>query len=190
MSRTDPIGQTTVDIIISKFWEMYEKKPLSQINVTDLSKACGISRGTFYQYYENVYALYYELEAEVINTSERGLSDVIMYGAGQNFEKYVEVSSNHLRDHVQNLDKFKPLLNGSESASFRKMWLESIQKNFVKMIEFSDDLPTDDRDNLTLFFSGGLLSVLSNWVLNDCREPAGNIARVATRILSKGILGK
>ncbi|MCL1895379.1 MAG: TetR/AcrR family transcriptional regulator [Clostridiales bacterium] len=189
MVRGDSSRQTNKDIIVSKFWELYKTKPLCQISVTDLSKACGISRGTFYQYFENVYALYFELEAEAIRISESGLSDVILCAIGKNFEKFIEVSSRHLSIHIEHLDMFQSLLNGSEEGSFRKMWFESIHNNFVKVLDFSGDYSKDDN-NLTLFFAGGLLSVLSNWVLNDCIEPVENIARVAMQIQSKGALKK
>ncbi len=53
--------QLTKQAIINSFIELLNTHPLDQITVTDIAKRCGISRRTFYHYYQDIYQLPEEL---------------------------------------------------------------------------------------------------------------------------------
>jgi len=53
--------QLTKQAIIDSFIELLNIHPLDQITVTDIAKKCGISRRTFYHYYQDIYQLPEEL---------------------------------------------------------------------------------------------------------------------------------
>lgn len=53
--------QFTKQAIIDSFIELLNMHPLDQITVTDIAKKCGISRRTFYHYYQDIYQLPEEL---------------------------------------------------------------------------------------------------------------------------------
>ena len=63
--------KATQDKIINAFWEMYKEKPVSRITVKELSDACGIGRGTFYNHFEDVYAVLDHIEAMLSFSLER-----------------------------------------------------------------------------------------------------------------------
>ena len=189
MSRSNTAGarNTTRDNIKSNFLDMYRSKPLNQINVSDLAKECNISRGTFYFYFEDIYALYHECEKDLIDSMEKGLSEVILCTVGNDFDKYVEVYAEHLKDYTQHIETYQRLLTGSEEASFRKAWFESIRCQYKKSMIFSKAMPESKRDNMTRFFAGGVLAVLSNWVSDGCKAPAEEIAAISAQALFQGI---
>ncbi len=49
--------QPTKRAIISSFIQLLNQHPLDQITVTDIARECGISRRTFYHYYQDIYQL-------------------------------------------------------------------------------------------------------------------------------------
>mgnify|MGYP001217218616 CR=1 FL=1 len=55
------MAQLTKQAIIDSFIELLNTHPLDQITVTDIAKKCGISRRTFYHYYQDIYQLPEEL---------------------------------------------------------------------------------------------------------------------------------
>lgn len=57
--------KATKEKIKDTFWEMYKTKPISKITVKELSEACAIGRGTFYNHFEDVYAVLDDIENEL-----------------------------------------------------------------------------------------------------------------------------
>ena len=63
--------KATKDKIINAFWDMYKEKPVNRITVKELSDACGIGRGTFYNHFEDVYAVLDHIEARLSLSLEK-----------------------------------------------------------------------------------------------------------------------
>jgi len=176
----------TKEHIKKTFLSIYENKPLVQITVSELIRACNIARGTFYFHFENIQELYHECENDIINKMEVDLDQVVLNTVGKNREEYIKVYGRLLESYKDDIDFFKCLLRGSEEALFRSAWFESIRRNYTKAMNFSHDTSPAKREYLIHFFSGGLLAILSNWVLNDCRESGEEIAAISEQALSKG----
>jgi len=51
------MAELTKQAIISAFIELLNTRPLDQITVTDIARKCGISRRTYYHYYQDIYQL-------------------------------------------------------------------------------------------------------------------------------------
>lgn len=51
------MSQITKRALASSLKKMMEKKPLSKITVTDLTRECGINRHTFYYHFKDIYDL-------------------------------------------------------------------------------------------------------------------------------------
>jgi AcrR family transcriptional regulator len=191
-NKTLPSGHGTKELIKIKFMKEYRQRPLAQIGVSGLAAACNISRGTFYFHFEDIHALYTECEKDLIRILEAPLPEVILSSVGMDHDKYIEFSVLHFRNHVKHLDLCKCFLTGSEEGSFRKTWFESVYQNFVRTLNFSTTAsphpPPSKRDKLARFCAGGFLSVLSNWILNDCREPAEDIVDVLAQAVFNGVL--
>jgi AcrR family transcriptional regulator len=182
-----PAKQRTRENIKKIFLEMYKNKPLQKITVSDLISACDISRGTFYVHFANTCALYRECERNIIDFLEAGISDVNMSLVRMDYNKHIEVFSRFLKGYVEHIDMLKRFLNGSEKASFRQTWHDSICRNYEKSMEFSDVTSPSKRDKLILFYAGGQVALLSNWILADCKEPVGDIASISAQILFQGV---
>jgi AcrR family transcriptional regulator len=187
MPRTAYEKLATKNSIKIKFLDMYKAQPLNQINVSDLARVCNISRGTFYFYFEDICALYNEYERDLIGRLEEGLPELMLCTVGLDFEKYVDAFGKHLNGYPEYADVIKCFLLGSESASFRDAWFESIYRNFEQPMSFLRVPSHLQRDNLVRFFAGGQLSIFTNWVLTNCREPAENIAYISAQALFRGI---
>jgi AcrR family transcriptional regulator len=181
-----PTKQKTRERIKRKFLEMYKNRPLNKVRVSDLISTCDITRGTFYFHFPNMYALYRECERDMIDFMEVELSDIILSTVGRDSDKYIELVSNDMKRYIEHIDVIKCFLNGSEGSSFRQAWFDSIRQNYAKSMEFSYAMPPSKHDNLILFFAGGHLALLSNWVLADCKEPAEDVAYISAQVLFHG----
>jgi len=178
--------QRTMESIKKNFLLMYKNKPLKEIKVSDLIRACNISRGTFYFHFEDIYALYCECEQDMIGFLEAGLSDVILSTVGMDYNKHIKILSKDLKRYVEHIDMFQCFLSGSEEVAFRQAWFDSICRNYGKSMEFSHSMPLSKQKNIIRFYAGGHLALLSNWVLEGCKEPAEDIAHISAQVLFEG----
>lgn len=180
----------TRENIKNKFLELYKNRTLKKIKVNDIISACNISRGTFYFYYTDMYALYRECEKDAIDLLEMRLSDVNLSTVTRDYNKHIKVYSSFLKTYVENIDMYKSFISGSEEASFRQAWLESNKRNYGKIMEFSNTTLQSKCDNLILFFAGGHVALLSNWILTGCRESTEDIACIISQVLFQGIFSE
>ena len=67
----------TENKILSSFWELYKGKPINRITVKELSDACSIGRGTFYNHFHDVYAVLDKIEAELSLSLEQMCQHII-----------------------------------------------------------------------------------------------------------------
>lgn len=181
--------QTTRECIKKTFLAIYKKKPLQRIFVSDLVSACNISRGTFYFHYENIEQLYHECENDLIKKMESGLEKVQLCtvgGSRKDMSQFIHTYSAHLARYPQWEDLFLCLLEGSESVSFQRRWVESVYNHFQQVLPFSRNIPQNKVEFLLRFFSSGEVHMLSSWVLNGFTEPAEEVASVSAQVLFCG----
>lgn len=110
-------ASTAKDRIIDSFLSFYEHKPLQDIFVSDICADCGISRGTFYYHFTDVYDLCEQLENGLIRDMEADLSLSIMYTtAGRHREpddqRYIKAYEECLKKYVDKADFYHVLLSG------------------------------------------------------------------------------
>lgn len=189
MAYTFSSAQPSKDSIKKTFLELYRSKPLNQITVKEISDSCNLSRTTFYFYFEDINALYLECVEDAMTYMEVGLSDLVLFTVGRDFDRYVEAYTKHLSGLQENPDLYASLLSGSENTTFRDRWFQSIYKHCGQTLSFSRNVTPELRENLIHFFAAGQLSVLSTWVLSGCKAPVNSIALSSAQILFHGVYG-
>jgi AcrR family transcriptional regulator len=63
--------------IVDAFLTLYEKKPIEKISIGELTQEAGVYRGTFYYYYEDIYDLLSQIEAEFLDLNLEIVSHII-----------------------------------------------------------------------------------------------------------------
>lgn len=179
----------TQEHIKQTFLSLYQHKPLHRIFVSDLVNACSISRGTFYFHFENIEQVYHECEQDLIAKMEDGLDKVVLCtvgGSRNDMSKFIETYTRHLSRYPEHLELYHCLLKGSERASFRQKWVNSVRRHFEQTLTFSRTTSPSQREYLLEFYSGGTVSMLSNWVLNGCQAPPEEIASITAQVQFQG----
>lgn len=188
MNEKNKTKQSTKDIIKENFLKLYNQKPINQISVSEIILASNCSRSTFYFYYEDIYALFRDCEQDAVRIIEDGLPDIVLFSVGQNFEKYVDAFVDFLNRMSSYSDILLSLLNGSQNDNFRKVWFESIRRNYMQTISFSRQYSETQKRLMSELFAAGMLRLLTNWFTDGCRESSEEIAYVSAHALFKGML--
>lgn len=59
-------SKNTEKEFITAFWHLYEKKPIEKISINQLAITAGYNRATFYNHFEDIYALFHEAVHEIL----------------------------------------------------------------------------------------------------------------------------
>ncbi|MBY7142581.1 TetR/AcrR family transcriptional regulator [Virgibacillus sp. NKC19-3] len=52
------------------FWSIYKEKPINKISIKEITNHAGYNRGTFYNYYNDVYDILHEIKQEFVPSEE------------------------------------------------------------------------------------------------------------------------
>lgn len=184
-------ASTAKDRIIDSFLSFYEHKPLQDIFVSDICADCGISRGTFYYHFTDVYDLCEQLENGLIRDMEADLNLSIMYTtAGRHREpddqRYIKAYEECLKKYVDKAEFYHVLLSGSHGVSFHRAWTESVYRMLDITMQFAN-LPPEQALLVRRFFAGGLVTLLARWLSCGCREKPYDIAWATNQMLFHGV---
>ncbi|MGN0483683.1 MAG: TetR/AcrR family transcriptional regulator [Lachnospiraceae bacterium] len=70
-------SEETKESIRTAFLELYQELPLEKITIAMLTKKADVNRGTFYYYYEDIYALLAEIEEDYLTNIKKAVSSLL-----------------------------------------------------------------------------------------------------------------
>ena len=170
------------------FMTLYKKNPIEKITVRQVSELAGVTRSTFYAYYDSVYAV---LEA---------IEDELQEGLGTYFEQYsggiLERAAlkpydssvkwfEYCHEHRENL---LILLGPSGDPSFEYKLRKRLKVDINRMMDEDGMLNDNLRKYVVEYVVGATLSLMYFWLENDDSLSAEEIAVVANLIRNTKIV--
>ncbi|MFF2090579.1 TetR/AcrR family transcriptional regulator C-terminal domain-containing protein [Paenibacillus sp. NPDC058174] len=192
MSKHREQTNRTKKRIEEAFYAITEERGLDAVNVRSLCQAAGISRGTFYLHYLDVYDLMDKLEEAVIS----GLEALP-----------VQQKSEQLIDSAEQEQPFPSILQFfqyiNEHHLFFKLWLHHDRSKFgVKLGQWlrariSEKMPMRRSGTeaagapaafMMTYFHGAFFDVIRHWLDTGRELPLEEAALVLTRLIRNGPL--
>lgn len=157
------MSRFTKQAIMDAFKEMVNERPLDKITVTDLVKACGINRNTFYYYFHDIYAL----ASAVL---EQGLSRICSEAAQDDLFRTVSdfaLKNRRLVYHIYHAD---------HALLEKHLFLAAYACISEQIRAEAEDIPCTARDieQLSVFCSYAATGSILQWLNSGMREPLGN----------------
>ena len=181
-----PKKTTAESNIKEAFIELYKKKPLHSITVSEIISKAHISRSTFYFYFEDIFDLYAECEKDIISYIEGDLSSIIMSTITKDRDKYKKSVVANFNRISEEKDTLKCFSQGSERAHFLESWFASMCNSFDRTLEFGF-ATTEEMKELTIrFFAHGQLIVYDDWIQSDGKIDPASIAEILAQMLFDG----
>lgn len=190
MQDKKDLSVSTQDLLKTAFIDLYLKKPLHKISINELASTCHISRGTFYLYYKNISDLLENIEDDFIRDIMTLNSTVILEALKRNPDPdtYIKPYAGMLSFITKNKKTFRALLNGSESLSFRRKYLDNIKRNVATMFEIDRRIREDCWDLSCAFHAGGVVSLFEAWMNENYQSDPLKIASIVYKALFVGLL--
>ncbi|MBR3309834.1 MAG: TetR/AcrR family transcriptional regulator [Lachnospiraceae bacterium] len=167
LSRRDVNKQNTIEHIKKTFLSLYAKNGIDSITVSDLCKASGIAKSTFYLYYEDKYAVLESIENHVLNDLKEisgELVDVYEEGIKSGTPDVALVES--VSYIAKNTELFKILLGPHSNPQFSYKWKRNIEHSFQNKFREVKNDPREAFIACTIF-SASLISLYSQYVFGN-----------------------
>lgn len=123
-----------------------EKNNIDNITITELVKDAGITRGTFYTHYDNIYDVAKDFQDEFLDII---FNDEIKITSVENLEKYLEMVINHLKT---NEELYKMILSSDEPLLFMNR-LNKIMTKHLSDFVLEKNIQVESL-NITFFVDG------------------------------------
>ena len=158
------------------FWELYTQKRIEKITVREITEKAGYNRGTFYEYYTDVYDVLEQLEDSLLpDLSELPPPNVTTLPT--------EAIDTYLRLFEAHSEYYRVLLGANGDARFA-----SRLKNGVKTRVLAS-LPTNDAqtDYLLEMVLSAMIGVLTHWYERGQDYPKAELMRLIGGFFEKGV---
>ncbi len=182
---TTPKQKTTAKIR-STFIKMLSKNSVNDITVTDLCKAAGVNRATFYYHYNSVEDVAAEIERNMESEFARFLSLSTITEDGSPEKSFYVTFFEFV---ARNADMCRLIVNSPRTniTFLTKALAAGRTKAIADMTEVYPNCPTYKIEYYYLFVSHGFLGLLSHWLNSGMKETPEEIAAIGENVSRLGV---
>ena len=183
--KSDIRTRFTKKMIQESLVELMVTKPILNIKVQEICNRAGVSRSTFYTYYNDQYDLLKQIEEQTFigleNIAENyrkefkkkgniKISSIDIEEVMQGFLKYI----------AENNDSIQVLLSENGDYMFQKHFFHYNIANLREYREASGKSVIDDEtlNCYSLFMVGGFLALIQDWLKNGMKIPLQKMAKI------------
>lgn len=140
-----------------------------QISVSSITKACGLSRQSFYYHFHNLHELY-------AWTFHYVLLKIVQPVRDEGWQTQVQVL---LASMYENKPLIERVTQGSGNPSMAELLKDEFGIHIMRAVEESAaglDIPPRDRALIARFYTAGLVEIIKIWVDDGMRESPERLA--------------
>lgn len=155
----------TKNAIENAFIELLQKKSIDKIRISEIVDRANVNRSTFYVHYFDVYDLLDSIENKLINEL-CNFNSIDLQNLVHKKETYNIVST---LEYIQkNKNIINTLMNSERGMQFYNKLANILrEKSLNDFIEASNKYNSKFYEKATLFFVGGAMALVKDWLDND-----------------------
>ena len=177
MKKQPEVTAATKQGLIDAFWTLYEKKRIEQIHIREIADLSHCHRGTFYEYFTDIYDLLAQEEAALINQ--------IIENAPKIQALSVDEMLNRMSDIYMNNGKQLCLLIGEGGdPEFIHKFKHALFPTFRQVKALSN---SGTIDIIFEFGINGLIMAFYSWYTSKNRLPVDKFLKVTRSLIEYGI---
>lgn len=169
---------------------LLEKKSFEYLTVSEICKAAGVNRSTFYLHYENLSDLLNETSVYVLGKffdcfpedRQQILSELDRCDVSElNFitDTYLHPYLEYIRE---NRRIFTTVLSHPTAFEFDAIFQRMFDHVFQPIME-RYRCPKDEQRFMILFYLNGVMAIVAQWLADDCRKDIDAISKIVRRCI-------
>lgn len=178
----------TKKILEDALGALLEEKPFEEIRVVDICSKANMHRSTFYTYFNDKYEL---LKSKLDEYEAKFLEDLQRYKIEDKLKDFhIDIMIKILQYFYFNRKYLKIIFQNNKDNSITKILQKYLE---VYVIEGVKDMKLAKPDKpyffnvMGAFYSGAFITVISEWILNDCTIKPQELAECISDIIMQRI---
>ena len=186
MSKTDLRVVKTKKAIRQAFADLASRKPIEQINISDIAQEALINRKTFYAHYAGIHEIIAEIEDEITASlqallAQKRFEDIL----GNPYDLFHDVMQIINKD----IDLYGRLLTVTGNSNLVQKIIQMIRRQICST--FAQEVPLDQQmlDMTVYFLLSGLLAVFTEWYNSGRQQSMEELSKQLSCLCFDGVHG-
>lgn len=182
MSKRVEITAQTKQNIIDAFWSLYCEKRIEKITVKDIANKAGYNRGTFYEYFTDVYDVLEDIENSLIPTLNELPPVLIPTGTlGMPLDAFFEL-------YEQNNKYYSVLLGEKGDPAFASKLKNSIKPMIMQVFVDKPNVDKKELDFILEYTLSAMIGIMSYWFKQTDALPNDQLHQLINRLMEQGVM--
>jgi AcrR family transcriptional regulator len=185
MEKTDIRVRFTQKVLKESLISLMKEKSILDITIKEICETAGLSRSTFYTYYNDQYDLLREIEDRTLIEADKILQPYLNAVKRSNGLKTAAILEDTLQFIANNSNSIQVLLSENGDGAFQKKFF---RKSIKQVRQFTTTASAKQPEEKaagysSVFWVGGLLALVQEWLKNGMDTPAPELAKMLARLM-------
>lgn len=182
MKKQSEVTAQTKKNLINAFWSLYCEKRIEKITVKEITQKAGYNRGTFYEYFTDIYDVLEQIEESLVPSLDE-LPPITM--ADQKMGMPIDML---IKLYEENSKYYSVLLGDNGDPAFASK-LKNSTKPILKQAFFEKkNLDPIEIDFILEYILSAMIGILSYWFKKDKVLPAQDLITLTHDLMENGVM--
>lgn len=182
MNRRTEITAQTKQNIMDAFWTLYCEKGIEKVTVKEVSSRAGYNRGTFYEYFSDVYDVLNEIEASLIPSLEELPPASTPNGAiGMPLDDFMSIWE-------RNAGYYSVLLGDKGDPAFASRLKNSIKPVIMGALDDDPAIDPEEVDYVLEFTLSAMIGIMNYWFKKENTTSRDRLLKLIHSLTEDGII--
>lgn len=182
MNKQPELTAQTRQNLIDAFWTLYCEKRIEKITVKEITQKAGYNRGTFYEYFTDVYAILDQIEEFLIPTLDE-LPPITMddENMGMPIDMFMKL-------YQQNSKYYSVLLGDNGDPAFASKLKNSTKPILKQAFSEKYDLSPLEVDFILEYVLSAMIGIMSYWFGQNKVLSAEDLIALMNDLMQNGVM--
>lgn len=182
MNKRTEITAQTKQNLINAFWNLYCEKRIEKITVKEITNKAGYNRGTFYEYFSDVYDVLDEIENSLIpSLNELPPVSTPTGTIGMPLDVFLNIWE-------QNAKYYSVLLGDKGDPAFASKLKNSIKPTIMKVLEDKPGVHLGEMDYVLEYTLSAMIGIMSYWFRREDTLSRDKLFRLIHKLMENGVM--
>ena len=182
MNKQPEVTALTKQNLIDAFWSLYCEKKIEKITVKEITQKAGYNRGTFYEYFTDIYDVLEQIEESLIPTLDE-LPPITM--TDQNMGMPIDM---FMKLYEQNSKYYSVLLGDNGDPAFASKLKNSTKPTLKQAFSETNGLDPVEFDFILEYVLSAMIGIMSYWFRQDKVLPAEDLIALMRDLMENGVM--
>ncbi len=183
MKKKPEVTAQTRQNLIDAFWTLYCEKRIEKITIKEITQKAGYNRGTFYEYFTDVYDVLESIESSLIPTLDELPPVSTTTGTlGMPLDMFLKL-------YKQNNQYYSVLLGDNGDPAFASKLKNSIKPTIMEVFVGKNDVNQKELDYILEYTLSAMIGIMSYWFKQQTDDiTSDKLFELIYRLMEQGVM--